>query len=484
MLRVGRLALATVYPDDYAKVLSGWHSQTDKTLCELEQDRFAINNTELTELMLGDWKLPKATVDAVHWHETPQHAGREAVPAQLARILHLAAQFGAICVAPEEERYDLARELVDRGHELDLSGPGLFKLGDDIVRDWKEWSKLLELTPLEAPSFKELAEPRPTTIVDLEAAPSSETSILIVDPGDADRRRLAEHLGTSGRRVLQAENGRAALQVALEEQPSIIITEWRLPEMDGPTLCRALRQNKTGQRMRILMLTAQTGDEQELAAVAAGADAFLAKPFRPKLLEARLLAMQRLIDFNLELEREREENRRIAAELAIANGKLQQAAYTDALTELPNRRFGWERLQQAWQDEPAAPLACLLIDVDHFKRVNDTFGHDVGDAVLQRTAAALRGSARREEALCRWGGEEFFLLCPGATLEGAKKAAERLRGAVAAIRTDKAGAAITTTVSIGVAARQEAMERPDQLVKAADQAVYVAKQAGRNRVSP
>ena len=232
------------------------------------------------------------------------------------------------------------------------------------------------------------------------------------------------------------------------------------------------------------MLTANGHDEHQVAAFEAGADDFIVKPVRPRLLEARLRACARVILLQSEVSRDKQELRRCMAELGVANRKLQQAALADALTGLYNRRYALDRLDQEWADATRSglPLTCMVLDLDFFKRINDTYGHDVGDQVLKETAALLRTALRQGDVVCRLGGEEFVILGPGLDAHTGQACAERIRAAVAAQRIRSADAEVRVTASIGVAVRTAGTEGPAGLLKAADEACYAAKHAGRNRV--
>jgi diguanylate cyclase (GGDEF)-like protein len=215
----------------------------------------------------------------------------------------------------------------------------------------------------------------------------------------------------------------------------------------------------------------------------AGADDYVRKPVSPKVLVARLRAAQRVLELHDELERDREQMRRFAADLAIENRRYQQAALTDPLTGFPNRRYVVDRLEQEWASakRTARPFACLLVDIDHFKRVNDTHGHDVGDVVLKHTAQVLRDTARVHDVISRLGGEEFLVLCPDTGAKGAQACAERLRAAVEAASISVGSISCSVTISIGVAVWNKETASSEALVKAADVAVYAAKEGGRNQ---
>jgi diguanylate cyclase (GGDEF)-like protein len=198
-----------------------------------------------------------------------------------------------------------------------------------------------------------------------------------------------------------------------------------------------------------------------------------------------LRAGQRQIHLQREIERDSEEIRRFAAELAVTNRRLQEAALTDALTGFPNRRYAMERFQQEWAAATRSkrPLSCMVIDLDKFKLINDTYGHDVGDTALKQIAAALKSALRAQDVICRVGGDEFLVICPDTTLAAAVAAAERIRKAVDTVPVVADMLRLKGSVSIGVATREETMSDIDALIKRADQGAYFAKQQGRNCVS-
>jgi hemerythrin len=171
--------------------------------------------------------------------------------------------------------------------------------------------------------------------------------------------------------------------------------------------------------------------------------------------------------------------------LGEANRQLGVVAMTDALTGIPNRRHAITMLARAWDESfiDGRPLACLMIDADHLKTINDTHGHDAGDEVIKGVANRLRDASRTDDVVCRLGGDEFLIIAPATPLDGALQLAEKIRGSVAELRISAGAGAWQGSVSIGVAVRGGGMQAPEELIKAADQAVYVAKAAGRNVVA-
>ncbi|MBU0622178.1 MAG: bacteriohemerythrin [Gammaproteobacteria bacterium] len=173
------------------------------------------------------------------------------------------------------------------------------------------------------------------------------------------------------------------------------------------------------------------------------------------------------------------------AELAVVNRQLEEMALTDVLTGLPNRRHAMRRLEQVWKESTRndLPLACMMIDADGFKQVNDNFGHDAGDEVLRQLSRNLSYTVRNDDIVCRLGGDEFLVICPRTPLEGARQLADKLCREVASMRVRAGSGEWRGSVSIGVAARNAGMDNFEALIKAADEGVYCAKKNGRGCVA-
>jgi two-component system cell cycle response regulator len=306
--------------------------------------------------------------------------------------------------------------------------------------------------------------------------------VLVVDDEPVSRRQISHFLTQAGHQALTAGDGREGLDMALKHAPHLVITDWMMPERDGPELCRALRASPGGALLYIIMLTMHEEEDRLVEAFRAGANDYLVKPIKRRVLAARFNAGRRMVELHRALERERDENRLHIAELSVLNRRLEESAMTDALTGLPNRRYALEQLEREWSatGRTQSPLACMLIDVDKFKEINDSCGHDVGDLALQSTAAVLRDAARRSDVVCRLGGDEFLVICNGIHPEEARTLGERLRGAVEA--REMLNRRSRVTVTIGVATRGPAMLLPADLLRAADQALLRAKRAKRNSV--
>lgn len=512
LARVGELALATLYPDDYERVLRQMLEFRDVSLAQLEQKMFAMDHRQLTSAMLSDWGMPRIFHETAYFAEAPEESGyadgsREFVVVQ---SLHLAAYIAEVCTAAPPERPNLMKRLFEIGGHLSFDRGAVTELCDHVVGEWQAWGQLLALQADEVPSFNELAIrgeelaarradlPEVTvafnagvteTEVQVSAADSSALGsppmrVLIVEDDASMRGVVRNVLETVGHRVMEAGDGRTGMEIALEFQPQLMIVDWVMPEMSGLELTRALRQTKIGRAIYILIMTSLDDDDRLIEAFENGVDDFMNKPINPRVLAARLRAGQRVIRLQQEVDRDREEIRRFAAELAVSNRRLQEVALTDALTGFPNRRYAMDRIQQEWlvSSRTRRALSVMVIDVDQFKHYNDSHGHDVGDAVLRRVAAVVKGALRAQDVVARTGGDEFLVICPDTNLDAALACAERVRFAVENARTPLNGISLRISLSIGVASRDGQMSEPDALIKRADQALYLAKDKGRNRV--
>jgi diguanylate cyclase (GGDEF)-like protein len=308
--------------------------------------------------------------------------------------------------------------------------------------------------------------------------------VLVVEDDRAMRTLLEKMLIAAGHSVFIASNGIEALNMIEKERPQLIVTDWIMPQMNGIELCRELRRNPENRSIYVIIVTIQDSSDKLVEAFEAGADDYLHKPITPKIFFARLRAGQRVVQLQEELAFDREQLMHFSAELAAANDRLQGQALSDALTGLPNRRFAMERLEQEWAltKRGDRTLSCMMIDIDHFKSVNDRFGHQVGDDALKLVADTLRRAARIQDVVCRYGGEEFLVICPDTNAEAAVQCAERLRINVTVQGLHlQDGGEHKMTVSIGVAEKSETINTLEALLIRADSNLYAAKKSGRNR---
>lgn len=485
LAQIGRLALVTLHPTEYATILA--EDCHGEALLKLERERLGLDHTEVTTAILADCGIPKALAEPLHYHERPESAGFSdgSRPCQLAHLFFQARRMADLGLSDETQRHENVSELLLLGSKIGLDATALGEVFDRVVRQWRGWADLLKVPASHLPSFDAMTRapvPRPEQET---GKAHSRTRVLLVEDDPATlmmTKGVLTHL--LGGIVHTAENGREALALALEVMPQIVITDWLMPAMDGLEFCRALRATDWGESMYVIMLTGEDTEEKIIAAFEAGVDDYVVKPVNGRALGARLRAAQHYVKLLEAWEGDRAQLKEFAAELAISNRRLQHAAMTDVLTGLPNRRAGMAALSRFWNasQRTTQPVAALMIDVDRFKSINDQHGHAVGDQVLQEVARAMQNAARKDDSVSRIGGEEFLLVCHNADARVALLAAERLRRMVKALRIIIAGVEIQITVSIGVASREAGMASEENMLLAADKALYAAKNNGRDRV--
>ncbi|HLA34910.1 MAG TPA: diguanylate cyclase [Rhodocyclaceae bacterium] len=491
LAQIGKLALATLFPEDYSRLLEHTGNETTARLIELEQERFAIDRFELSAAMLIEWGFPKIYADmALHYNtrESDDTDGNSR-SIVLQRSLALADCIADICLSDDSMRCRTMPKLLAMGKKLAFDAEPLTTLCDKVAAEWREWSSLLDIAAATVPSFQEMSQ-LSTTVALMEAPiightdEASRLRILVADDDDAMRTLIGTLLSRSGHEVFTAVDGAQAFDMVLDLRPHIMVVDWMMPEMDGIELTRALRQTQIGRGIYILIVTGAEDEERLIEAFESGVDDFMSKPFNARVLGARLRAGQRVVRMQQEIQRDREEIHRFAAELAITNRRLQEVSITDSLTGFPNRRYAIDRFEQEWAaaERNRRPLACMVIDIDAFKTINDTHGHDVGDAVLKQIAHALKSGLRAHDVVCRLGGDEFLAICPDTALNAALACAERMRRAVEAHPIATENLQLRGSISVGVAMRDESMKNFNALIKMADKSVYVAKQRGRNCV--
>ena len=304
--------------------------------------------------------------------------------------------------------------------------------------------------------------------------------ILVVDDHPDNIQLLRARLEARGYIVEEAADGEAALaRVYTSPPPDLILLDVMMPKIDGLEVARRIKSDESLPFIPVIMQTALDSTESMVQGFEAGTDDYIAKPVNFRELDARVRSLLRIQALQSALEqRERE--------LSAANAQLLVLSSTDVLTGVANRRALEERLHDMWEHSQRLhePLSLVMCDIDHFKRVNDDYGHQAGDVVLQQFARLLVKEAREIDRVGRYGGEEFVLLLPGTVLDAAVTFAERIRECVEKHEfTYDDGQTLHRTMSCGVAAWPHPLVADQEaLIKAADDALYVAKETGRNRV--
>ena len=493
---IGKLALASIHPEIFSRILEEAQGLGTEELIALERRALDVDHRELSGAMVSDWKLPESFTHAVTSFEL-QEVVREAPSDQARKMtetLRAAQRLAKACVPPSRlppsdwkvRWMDLERLRAD----LDMDAEKFNGLCKVLADEWRTWSRLLEVPTDSTPSLEELArrvkneEPRKPPRVTRPEPGRMGLSILAVDDDPVSLRLLTHHLTRDGHTVTTAKDGRQALALALQYHPQMVVTDWMMPEMDGTELCKALRSSSENSATYILLVTGREDEDRVIEAFDAGADEYLSKPFNPRILLARVRAGQRMIELREQSESDKQQRVQQVAQMAVLNRKLRTAAMTDVLTSLPNRRYAMKRLYKEHKEseDSGAPLSAIMIDIDHFKQVNDKHGHDVGDVVLSETADVLRRNTRRGEVVCRLGGEEFLVICVDTNTDDCAKTAERLRQAIEKRILHEATFKSNVTASFGVSSLCDSVLTVDDLLMAADRFLYEAKSTGRNRV--
>ena len=303
------------------------------------------------------------------------------------------------------------------------------------------------------------------------SAAAHEFKVLVADDSRIYRKLVEQSLSEKQYAVLFAKNGQEAIDLFSEHQPSLVITDWMMPDLTGIELCERIRNHSRNSYTYIIILTGITEKNELVKGLAAGADDYLTKPFHSNELLARVGVGRRIVELHRQLE--------------AKNSLLQELALTDSLTGLPNRRAieDWATRQLSGAIRYGFSFLVVLADLDHFKAVNDTYGHDAGDTVLKKFAEILKANSRRSDICGRIGGEEFLFVLTHTNQDNAKIVIERIRAELQATKFDFDGTSLTVTASFGLASFDGSQHADfNRLVTQADVALYASKRAGRNRL--
>lgn len=295
--------------------------------------------------------------------------------------------------------------------------------------------------------------------------------VLIAEDNRDLRDIVARMVKALGHEVTLASTGKEAFQQVHDHPPDIVLLDIMMPEMDGFEFCQALQTEETLHDFHIIITSARDALEDKVKGLELGAADYLTKPFSLAELRARLQVGERIVRHRKSIKEQQ--------------AQLEHLAREDTLTGLSNRRHFDERLQEEWQRalRYGHSLALLMCDIDHFKQVNDVYGHASGDSVLKEVGRVLLQGSRASDVVARYGGEEFVILLCEAGVEQAVIAAERLRAAVKTLLFSHASGPFRVSMSVGVASSaHEKTEDPARLLAEADEALYAAKRLGRDRV--
>lgn len=297
--------------------------------------------------------------------------------------------------------------------------------------------------------------------------------VLIAEDDNTSRRMLEVLLGKWGYSVVSACNGNDAWKILQQANaPQMIILDWMMPGMDGVEVCRRIRENRNQNDWYkyVIMLTAKSSSQDVLEGMKAGADDYIVKPFNPVELQVRLNVGKRIVE--------------LQSELIAARETMRFQATHDMLTTVWNRNSILELLEAEIQRarRSSVPLGVAIVDIDHFKSINDTYGHPIGDLVIRETTHRIQTSLRRYDVVGRYGGEEFLIILPDTPAGQVPLIAERIRQAIDGTPFNMGGHCIQVTISIGTISAGQGDLKSDIIISKADEALYRAKNCGRNRV--
>ena len=303
--------------------------------------------------------------------------------------------------------------------------------------------------------------------------------LLIADDSLVSRHLLESTLNRWDYDVLAVADGEAAWSLLQQENaPDLAILDWMMPGLTGPEVCRLVRQQEREKYTYLILLTSRNLKDDLIEGMESGADDYVIKPFNQHELHVRLRAGIRILELQSELMSAREV-------LRVQATELREHAEKDTLTKLWNRRSILELLERelARIKRQDTPLSVIMLDLDHFKSINDTYGHLAGDEVLRETGRRLKAAVRQYDSVGRYGGEEFLVVMPGCGGADIDNQAERLRLCLCQSPINVGTIELTVTGSFGATFALPAFQGAEQdLVKAADEALYIAKRSGRNRV--
>ena len=294
--------------------------------------------------------------------------------------------------------------------------------------------------------------------------------LLIAEDDRVSVKLLEKHTKAWGFEVSVAHDGAIAWKIYQESNDiQIAILDWMMPNLSGIELCQKIREKNQEPYVYLILLTSKNCPEDIISGLSAGADDYITKPFNPSELRARLKTGERII--------------KLEYELRMARQKFQELAMHDGLTNLLNRVAVLDELmgEIARANRTNTSLSSLMLDIDHFKKINDTYGHQVGDEVLVEVAARLKTELRVYDKIGRYGGDEFFIILSNCTWEFGKKVADRLLRRISGTPIHTQSGPVQTAVSIGLTSTDKLKEiTPEIMINVSDKALYQAKHKGRN----
>jgi diguanylate cyclase (GGDEF)-like protein len=305
---------------------------------------------------------------------------------------------------------------------------------------------------------------------------TSKSRILMVEDSKTQADVTREFLEKNGYEVIWAKDGASALRAVKTHSFDVVILDLILPDMNGSAICNWLKSNNDTKGIPLIMLTVKDSIEDRVAGIEAGADDYLPKPYNEIELNTKIYAALRTKALQDELRKKNEQLEKILS-------KVETLAITDPLTGLFNRRHLEAILEKEWliAKRYDHTISCLMIDIDHFKSINDIYGHKTGDSVLREISLLLKKNLREVDTVARWGGEEFVAILPRADKDNSMRVASRITEKTSNHAFDEVPDR-KITVTIGIACSGSSIDSSEKLINSADIALFEGKRKGRNRI--
>ncbi|WP_151671928.1 GGDEF domain-containing protein [Nitrincola schmidtii] len=478
--RIGILGLATVYPEAYSDVLS--KPELEQTL--VEKELFGICHNELSRAMMIDFCVPAALANPTRYYEEPKQSGFElqSRPYKISLVLHLAYRLSEVAISVDGKISTDNSIIQNICTELKIEEQTIDLIFNNSRDEWIEWSEIFQLKAdgIKDYQYLKVEGDDQTTFSEINTNLNTDLlkPIIVMDDNlHAVFKTLLNQLGIN---YVYCKKISSAVQLAINGE----VNTFFISQHDHK-LMELLRGAKQCDVSYVFFVLDKQDAELEAKAYLAGADDVITVNILSRDLEARLQPAVRMIKRYEQWRNDQTELRRIARELSLSHRQQQLLALTDQLTELPNRRAAMDELEKVWKltHRKKMPCSLLIIDIDHFKTINDNFGHDVGDEVLKTVADILKKNTRGEDTIARIGGEEFLLISPDMLIREALIRAERLRKTIEKSTINTEGHTINLTISTGISRTENAMRNKEDLIISADKALYAAKKNGRNCIA-